>query len=88
MSGRLDLTSSFRANESVGSYILIGLADTSISGCEWETWGVGERPSKPAPYRRDGFEKERVMIAPQLNWTSLDAGEVPSSTHIFRRVNG
>lgn len=85
MSGRLDLTSAFRSNESVGSYVLIGEADTSFSGMKWETWGLGERPSKPAPYRKDGFDKERVEIAPQLNWNSLDTHEIPSSTHVFRR---
>lgn len=89
-----DFTGDFRASPNVDEYLLIGEADSGVSGDEWLTWGISDPrdaeeglPPEPPPYQADGFEKEYLdnLSKFQLSQLAVTEGTYSSQTVSFRR---
>lgn len=90
MPTRDEVTTDFRATDSVEEYILIGEVDGGCSGDGWETWGKPtslHEKNMVAPYIADGFEREDLDDISQYQIGRTDKPRVygNSQTVSFRR---
>ena len=88
MPNDIDLTSEFRAIESVDEYILIGKADDNINGDPWKTWGVdwakniNGHTANP-PYMDEGFERTDHNDLKSLQLSRIEILEGPTGQEDF-----
>ncbi len=80
-----DLSRDFRV-PSVEEYLLIGKADSGISGEEWKTWGndtglEDEGVKDLPPYEKDGFGRQRLEEVSDKQISKLDDVNVLKDTN-------
>eukprot|EP00928_Gymnodinium_smaydae_P010753 TRINITY_DN14046_c0_g1_i2.p1 TRINITY_DN14046_c0_g1~~TRINITY_DN14046_c0_g1_i2.p1 ORF type:complete len:409 (+),score=31.72 TRINITY_DN14046_c0_g1_i2:45-1229(+) len=79
-----DFTAPWRAQHSVQEYVLIGAANSGLSGLPWETWGFASphlpeelSPDKVARLHRSADPKAKTMMSFQKAFEATQRGQLP-----------